>query len=140
MKKITSYLFFTALIGMVLFACNDDLEVKQDYKFEVTHLPVPKKLRIGETAEIRCQLVRSGYYEGANYCFRYFQPDGKGVLRMDRSSSFVPNDIYELPDETFRFYYTSQSDEQQVIDIYFFDNFNNQFTLSFSFNNDSKEE
>lgn len=140
MKKITSHLFFTVLIGMLLCACNDNLEIKQDYKFEVTHLPVPKKLKKGETAEIRCQLIRNGHYEGAKYSLRYFQPDGKGTLKMDSKPSFIPNDIYELPNETFRLYYTSQSDDQQVIDVYFFDNFNNQFTLSFSFNNDSDSE
>ena len=43
-------------------------------------LPVPMKLKVGETAEIRCQLVRSGYYQPTTYQIRYLQPDGKGKL------------------------------------------------------------
>lgn len=90
--------------------------------------------------EIRCQLERSGRYENAKYYLRYFQPDGKGILRIDDGRVFLPNDSYDLTKETFRLYYTSQSEDQQVIDIYFFDNFGQKFTLSFNFNNTSDKE
>ena len=68
------------------------------------------------------------------------QPDGKGELRMEDSEVFLPNDYYNLTKESFRLYYTSRSDEQQVIDIYFFDNRGNSHTLSFTFNNTNGEE
>ena len=70
---------------------------------------------------------------------RYFQPDGKGELRMDDGTVFLPNDTYKLTKETFRLYYTSKSEDQQVIDIYFEDNYQNTYQLSFSFNNDNSE-
>ena len=50
---------------------------------------------------------------------------------------FVPNDFYEFDDETFRLYYTSYCQDQQVIDITIHDNFNQEYKLSFSFTNDS---
>jgi hypothetical protein len=59
---------------------------------------------------------------------------------MDGSEAFLPNDYYELTKEPFSFYYTSQSEEQQVIDIYFFDNLGGNYTLSFTFNADTSGE
>lgn len=140
MRKIASYIIYTILIACIVCACSDDLDIRQSYEFKVTHLPVPKKLKVGETAEIRCQLERSGRYDNAKYYLRYFQPDGEGELRMDDGTVFLPNDTYELTKETFRLYYTSKSEDQQVIDIYFEDNYQNTYQLSFSFNNDNSEE
>lgn len=140
MKKFVSYIIFTLLLAAIACACSDNIDIRQGYEFQVTCLPVPKKLKVGETVEIRCQLERSGYFDEAAYRFRYFQPDGKGELRMDGSEPFLPNDYYDLNKEAFRFYYTSKSDEQQVINIYFFDNFGSSYILSFTFNNDNGEE
>ncbi len=139
MKKFASYLTYAILIACIACACSDNLDIKQGYEFEVSHLPVPKKVKKGETVEIRCRLERSGSYDNAKYSLRYFQPDGEGVLKMD-DKVFLPNDLYDLDKETFRLYYTSESEDQQVIDIYFFDNFGNSYTLSLSFNNDNNEE
>ena len=140
MKKFASYFIYTILIACIACACSDNIDIKQGYEFKVTHLPVPKRLKKGETAEIRCQLERSGRYENAKYFLRYFQPDGKGTLKIDDGRIFLPNDSYDLTKETFRLYYTSQSEDQQVIDIYFFDNFGKEFTLSFNFNNTNDKE
>lgn len=140
MKKFASYLIYAILIACIACACSDDIDIRQSYEFEVSHLPVPKKLKKGETAEIRCQLLRYGRYENTTYKLRYFQPDGKGTLKMDDETVFLPNDYYDLTKEVFRLYYTSSSEEQQVIDIYFFDNFGNSQMLSFSFNSDNSKE
>jgi len=140
MKKCASYIIFTLLLAAIACACSDDIDIRQSYEFKVTHLPVPKKLKLGETAEIRCQLERSGFYANTSYRFRYFQPDGAGLLRMDDGEPFLPNDYYDLTKESFRFYYTSESDEQQVIDIYFFDSHGNSSILSFTFNHNSDGE
>lgn len=140
MRRIASYIIYTILIACIACACSDDLDIRQGYGFEVTYLPVPKKVKKGETVEIRCQLIRSGRYENTTYKLRYFQPDGIGELKMDDGTVFLPNDYYDLTKEEFRLYYTSQSEDQQVINIYFFDNFGNSQTLSFSFNADQSEE
>jgi len=140
-SNILVYVTFLVFVGGLLLvdSCSDELDIKNDYGFTVTHLPVPKRLKKGETAEIRFELVRSGNYANAKYYVRYFQPDGKGVLTLD-GRTLIPNDSYELKKETFRMYYTSQCEEQQVIDLTFHDNFRNEFELSFSFANDGKEE
>ena len=73
---------------------------------------------------------------------RYFQPDGKGSLRLDDGMVLLPNDRYPLDREVFRLYYTSECDDQQSIDIYFEDNGEpaQLFLLSFDFNNEKKDD
>lgn len=137
MKKTALYILGTIILGTGMSACSDDFEIKQNYGFEVTHLPVPKRLKEGETAEIRCQLLRHGYYEGAKYSIRYFQPDGKGELCTEEGVILQPNDLYKLDKESFRLYYTSHCTDQQAIDLYFLDNLGNSFTLPFTFANET---
>ena len=116
---------------LLVGACSDNVDIQQSYPFSIETMPVPKKLKVGETAEIRCQLHRDGWYEETKYFIRYFQPDGAGLL---------PNDLYLLPGETFRLYYTSASADQQTIDVYFQDSFGTLQQLTFSFNNDDEEK
>ena len=81
MYKIIMGCYIVAALVLVT-ACNDNLDIQQAYPFSIETLPVPKRLKVGETAEIRCQLVRGGYYQPTTYQIRYFQPDGKGKLEM----------------------------------------------------------
>ena len=68
-------------------------------------------------------------------------PDGKGSLRLGRDGvAFLPNDRYPLLDKEFRLYYTSESADQQVIDVYIEDNAGAVVMLTFSFNNEGIEE
>lgn len=120
--------------------CDDGLDIQQAYPFTVETMPVQTKIVKGETAEIRCELKREGRYDGARYTIRYFQPDGKGTLRMDDGTVFLPNDRYPLEREVFRLYYTSASTDQQTIDIYVEDNFGQVVQLTFDFNNENGEK
>lgn len=129
-----------AAVGILLTACDDELDVKQAYAFRLETMPVQARIMRGETAEIRCTLVREGEYDSARYTIRYFQPDGKGELRMDDGTQFLPNDRYPLTREVFRLYYTSASSDQQTIDIYVEDNFGQCEQLSFKFNNENEEK
>ena len=139
MKKIKGFLMLAlAAVGTLLTACDDELDVKQAYVFRLETMPVQTRIVRGETVEIRCTLVREGKYDGAQYTIRYFQPDGKGELRMDDGTLFLPNNRYPLTKEVFRLYYTSASSDQQTIGIYVEDNFGQCEQLSFRFNNESK--
>ena len=101
MKK----LFFAVMAALGLLAsCDKDLDIQQAYSFSLETMPVPKRIGVGETAEIRCTLVREGEYADARYTIRYFQPDGKGELRMDDGTVFLPNDRYPLERFSFRLY------------------------------------
>ena len=123
---------FLGLAVLLLSACSDEMEVQQSYPFKVENMPVPTRIIKGETVEIRCEL----------YTIRYFQPDGEGKLRMDDGMVLLPNDRYPLDREVFRLYYTSESEEQQTIDIYFEDNSEpaQLYQLTFDFNNETEDE
>ena len=102
-------------------------------------MPVQKDIRRGETAEIRCSLKRAGRFAVARYTLRYFQSEGKGMLRLDKGAALKPNDRYPLAREEFRLYYTSQSADRQTIDVYIEDNFGKVRQLTFAFNNKKAE-
>ena len=57
MYKIIMGCYIVAALVLVT-ACNDNLDIQQAYPFGIETLPVPKRLKVGETAEIRCRLVR----------------------------------------------------------------------------------
>lgn len=140
MRKYFLYGLCTLAVMGMACACSSDLDISSDYGFTVEHLPVQKRIVRGETAEIRLQLVREGRWEDAKYYMRYFQPEGRGRLANEKGAVFAPNDLYELKEEVFRLYYTSLSDDQQTIDLYFVDNYGKMVTLSFSFNNAKEDE
>ena len=142
-NALTAFLSATlvALAAVALVACDNELDVQQEYPFTVETMPVPTRIVKGETVEVRCELKREGRFSDARYTIRYFQPDGKGTLRMDDGMVLLPNDRYPLDREVFRLYYTSECEDQQAIDIYFEDNSEpaQLFQLSFSFNNETED-
>ena len=143
MKQIISKIMMCGYVVAALFccmACDNDLDVQQAYPFSIETMPVQTRIVKGETAEIRCELKRAGRYDEARYTIRYFQPDGKGTLKMDDGTVFLPNDRYPLTKEIFRLYYTSTSTDQQTIDIYVEDNFQQVVQLTFDFNNETEEK
>lgn len=81
MKNVTYKIIMGCYIVVALVlvtACNDNLDIQQAYPFSIETLPVPKKLKVGETAEIRCQLVRDGHYLPTTYQIRYFSRTERG--------------------------------------------------------------
>lgn len=137
----TIFLLGLMLVGVLcVVACSDKLDVQQVYEFDMATLPVQKKIVMGEEAEIRCELVREGTFEETKYYIRYFQPDGKGLLRMEDGAVLLPNDLYPLKKETFRLYYKSLSTDQQTIDIYVVDSHGQSIQKTFSFNNESQNK
>ena len=140
-KKILNYLRvgFVGLFAFMVFACNDGINVNQSYSFDLKTMPVPKRIVKGDTVEIRCQIVKEGNYAGTVYYIRYFQPDGKGELKLG-SKVLLPNDLYQLKNEEFRLYYTSNCTDSQTIDIYIVDSFGKVVIKSFSFSNENPEK
>lgn len=150
MKTLNSKRGRTGLLSALLFslmactftACDDELDVQQSFPFTIETMPVPSRLVMGETVEIRCELKREGRFADTRYTIRYFQPDGNGSLLLDNGMKLLPNDRYPLDREVFRLYYTSECDDRQSIDIYFEDNSEpvRLFQLTFDFNNDRTDD
>ena len=142
MKKILKTIWVMGVLtlaGFCLSACDRDLDVQQSYPFTVEAMPVQKDIIRGQTAEIRCTLKRGGEFADTRYTIRYFQSDGKGLLRNDNGTVFKPNDRYPLTKDVFRLYYTSLSSDRQTIDVYVEDSFGKVQQLTFSFNNEREE-
>lgn len=143
MRKIKNFFgIMGGLIAIMLLACacSDDMDINKVYAFDLVCMPVQKKIVQGEVAEIRAQIIKEGNYEDTRFYIRYFQPDGKGELRLDDGRVLLPNDLYPLKKETFRMYYTSHCADQQVIDIYIQDNHGQVVQKTFSFQNDKGDE
>jgi len=143
-SKISNFGGFTAraifvalFILITILSCSNDnqLEVENDFPFEVNLMPVPKEISLGQTVEIRLSIQRSGDYENTEYYLRYFQFDGEGTLQYYDNPPYQPNDLYPLSEVEFRLYYTSTSSVTQSFDIWISDNFENEEKLSFQFNN-----
>ncbi|MBS1740518.1 DUF3872 domain-containing protein [Elizabethkingia miricola] len=127
-------LVFTS--ATVLSSCNkEELDIQQNYPFEVKVMPVPGDVANGQTVEMRFTIERGGNFNGAKYFIRYFQYDGQGALRYYSEPPYMPNDLYQLPATQFRLYYTSQSAVSQSFDVWVSDNFGNEKQVSFQFNN-----
>ena len=136
MKNILSYTF-AALIAVIACSCNDNIDVKQEYSFDLYALPVPKRITQGETVEIRCQILKEGNFAGNAFYIRYFQSEGKGALRLDDGREMTPNDLFPLKSDVFRLYFTSMSAERQVIDLYVENSFGQVVEKNFSFSNEN---
>lgn len=129
------FFIMAVMVGLLVQSCEkDDLEIQQNFPFEVEVMPVKKYVAKGETVEIRCRIIPNGNYTGTTYSIRYFQSEGQGSLRLFNDPSFVPNDFFPLNEKEFRLHYTSESTVSQSFDIWISDNMGNKQTFSFQFN------
>ena len=105
MKKILNTIWVKGVLTLAVFclsACDRYLDVQQSYPFTVETMPVQKDIIRGQTAEIRCTLKWGGEFADTRYTIRYFQSDGKGLLRNDNGTVFKPNDRYPLTKDNLR--------------------------------------
>lgn len=131
------YVFLTILTAsFTLVSCSkdDELEIQNNFPFEVNVMPVPKDVANGQSVEIRITIKRTGNYNNTQYFLRYFQFDGQGTLQYYNEPPYLPNDLYSLPTEQFRLYYTSTSTVSQSFDVWISDSFGNEKKISFQFN------
>ncbi|MDE5435689.1 MULTISPECIES: DUF3872 domain-containing protein [Weeksellaceae] len=124
----------TASASLVSCSKDDELEIQNDFPFEVNVMPVPKDVTKGQKVEIRLTIQRKGNYSNTQYYVRYFQFDGTGTLQYYDEPPYQPNDLYQLPTEQFRLYYTSTSAVSQSFDVWISDSFGNEKQVSFQFN------
>ncbi|WP_394678526.1 DUF3872 domain-containing protein [uncultured Sphingobacterium sp.] len=124
------------IASATLVSCSkdDELEIENDFPFEVKVMPIPKDVANGQTVEIRITIQRTGNFSNTQYFLRYFQYDGQGTLQYYGEQPYQPNDLYQLPTEQFRLYYTSTSAVSQSFDVWISDSFGNEKHLSFQFN------
>lgn len=134
--NLLKYSFILVLMGIVFNSCQDnDLDIKQDFPFDVKVMPIPSKIKEGEILEIRIILETAGNFSETKYSIRYFQFEGNGKLQRYSDEPYLPNDEYILPQKQFRLYYTSQSSESHQFSIWIKDSFSNEKRIDFEFDN-----
>lgn len=135
LKSVKIFLM-VILPTFLLSSCdNEDLDIQQNFPFEVSVMPVPKTIANKQTVEIRIAVVPTGNFNNTQYFIRYFQYDGLGTLHYYQDAPYLPNDLYPLAMKQFRLYYTSQSTVSQSFEVWISDNFGNEKQLSFQFSN-----
>lgn len=147
MKIITSCTF-ALLAGLGLAACNDKIDVKQDYDFALSCWHLPSEIVPGKQVEIRFTLTRQGNFKGAEYYIGYIQLEGKGKVTDRTDMPLVSREIYELQAvsgldaddpyrQVFTLYYTALSDERTKLRFVVEDNFRQRREIEVTF--DSKD-
>jgi hypothetical protein len=139
MKKTLSYFLYTMLIACIVCACNDRLDIIQDYGYRVETLPLPKKIKQGETVALEFSIVREGYYKEATYKFRYFQSEGEGTVSY-RGRALSVNRFQEIDSDNFVLTYHSLCDDQQQLDFVFEDSFGRQVEYTIAFSSEQVKE
>src|SRR5690606_36914821 len=90
-----SVILAVCIVGLV--ACDkEDLDIRQNFPFEVSVMPVPKDIANGQTVEIRITIEPAGSFAETEYFIRYFQFEGEGALQYDDEPAYLPNDLYPL--------------------------------------------
>ena len=125
---------FTVLVTLVSCSKDDELEIQNNFPFEVNVMPVPKDVANEQTIEIRFTIQRTGNYSNTQYFPRYFKLGGRGPLQYYNEPPYLPNDLYQLPTEQFRLYYTSTSAVSQSFDVWISDSSGNEKQVTFQFN------
>jgi hypothetical protein len=136
-KRAFAQITWLAAVMLLALACSGNLDIKQDYGYRIETLPLPDKLRQGETIDLEFSIVRDGYYTGTKYKFRYFQSKGQGILGY-KGSTVPVNRFRDIDADDFVITYQSQSgNEQQQLDFVFEDNYGRRVEYSISFDGET---
>jgi hypothetical protein len=139
MKKTLSYFLYTMLLASIVCACDDRLDIIQNYGYSVETLPLPKKLVQGETVNLEFSIVREGYYSEAAYRFRYFQSEGEGILSY-KGEAVPMNRFREIETDGFVLVYQSTCDDRQQLDFVFEDSAGQRVEYTVAFAGESAKE
>ena len=140
MKQFASYILYALLASAIVCACNDDLNIKQDYRYSIETLPLPKSLKQGQTVAIEFSIIRERYYTGTSYKFRYFQSEGEGTLKNDKEKALAMNRFHAISSDNFVLNYKCLVEEQQQLDFVFEDSFGKQVEYSVKFTGKRTQE
>ena len=138
------------LATLVLWACNDKIDVQQAYPFQLTSWYLPEEIAEEENVEIRLTLTREGNFHDAEYYIGYIQMKGKGEVTDDEGTLLVNREFHALNDmvgvdrsdplrQEFTLWYHNLSDKNVEIQFIVRDNFGQQAELAVSFDVGRKE-
>lgn len=148
MKNVI-YICIGALFAVLAFgSCNDDIDIRQDYDFNLSSWYLQKQIATGETVEIRFYLDREGDYEKAEYEIGYIQVEGKGEVTDCEGVKLVNREVRPLEEmpgldtdnpvkQVFTLFYRSTSARRSELKFFVRDNFGQEREMSVSFDIES---
>lgn len=144
MKRLVCICLIALASLIFASACDDRIEVQQNYDFALDTWHLPEDIKPDELVEIRFTLRRQGDFKGAKYHIGYIQMQGAGQVLdaaanrlVNRESvellaivGFNDSDPYNL---SFTLFYQSLCDEKSEVVFFVIDNFGLQRDLTVSF-------
>jgi hypothetical protein len=91
-------ILYTMLIACIVCA----LDIVRDYEYRVETLPLPKRIKQGNTVAPEFSIVREEYYKEAAYKFRYIQSEDEGLLSY-RDKAIPVNRFRDIASDNFVF-------------------------------------
>ena len=151
MTRILAIGCTAALAVLFLYACNDKLDVQQEYDFSLSCWHLQSAIRKDESVEMRLTLNRSGNFRDTRYYIGYIQMEGKGEVYDKNGTRLVNRELHELRampglDESdpcrqvFTLYYTATADKQSEVRFVVVDNFGTQRELEVAFDSGRKSD
>ena len=96
MTRILAIGCTAALAVLFLYACNDKLDVQQEYDFSLSCWHLQSAIRKDESVEMRLTLNRSGNFRDTRYYIGYIQMEGKGEVYDKNGTRLVNRELHEL--------------------------------------------
>lgn len=140
MKKNFVIVALIVVVAFIFGACNDDIEVQQEYDFAITTWHLQEEVSPGEEVEMRFTLRRQGDFKGASYDIGYIQMQGSGVVYDLSGTALINREKVPLKrivglDESdpytqiFTLFYRSVGEEKSELQFFVVDNFGRQHEL-----------
>lgn len=96
---------FTVLVS----GCKPELEIKEKYNWDVTHLPYREEVLLYKRVKIECEIkTEEGWVNTTELFLRHFSYKGNGEFYLN-DMRIEDNITYPLTSKNFTLYYLPQS-------------------------------
>lgn len=137
------------LVSVLSFiSCDDKINIRREYDFNLSSWYLQKQIAAGETVEIRFYLDREGDYEKTEYEIGYIQIEGKGEVFDSKRVRLVNREVKPLANvpgldrenslkQVFTLFYRSTSARRSELRFFVRDNFGQEREMTVSFDTES---
>lgn len=134
----------TILVVSFFYSCNDKIETRTAYDFDISTWYMPEEIAPDEMVEIRFALSREGNYKHSEYFVGYVQTRGKGEVYDAGGYRLENREMYELKSlaglnaddplkQLFTLYYHNESEGSTGLRFIVRDNFGLEKKLDITF-------
>lgn len=127
--KTRIYIFATILIALMsvtVISCENTLDIIQAYNYKVNVQKYRKDVKINVPVELVLKIESEGSFSDVGYCFSYFLREGNGTLTESTGQTLENNNLYILPEEILKIYYTPKTIGPHSLEVEISDSFHNK--------------